>query len=154
MTLAGVAAAPDPQRVSTAGADTTGRRTDRSRTPVRRDQRGLSDSLQWTLLTPVLLLAVLGTIQAGILMHGHNVAENAAQAAAQAESAYLSAGTGTEQALAVAQVGGLTDVTVTVRRGPTKVEVGVSARIPVFLDLGQGRVSESASAPIERVTEP
>lgn len=120
----------------------------------RRDQRGLSDSLQWTLLTPVLMLTILGTIQAGILMHGHNTAENAAQAAAQAESAYLSAGTGSEQALAVAQVGGLTDVTVTVRRGPTKVEVGVAARIPVFLDFGQGRVTESASAPIERVSEP
>lgn len=117
-------------------------------------ERGLSETLQWAILTPTLMLVILGIIQAGILMHGHNVAENAAQAAAEAESAYLSAGTGTEQALAVAEVGGLTDVKVTVERGPTKVVVGVSARIPVFFDIGQGRVDETASAPIERVTEP
>ncbi len=93
------------------------------------DQRGLSDSLPWTLLTPVLLLAVLGTIQAGILMHGHNVAENAAQAAAQAESAYQAGGSGLERAVAIAAAGGLTDVRVAVRRGPAKVEVEVTARI-------------------------
>jgi len=119
-----------------------------------RDQRGLSDSVQWTVLTPVLLLAVLGTIQAGILMHGHNVAENAAQAAAQAESAYQAGGTGTEQALAIAESGGLVDTHVAVRRGPTRVEVEVTARIPIFLDIGQSRVAETASAPIEQVTRP
>lgn len=131
-----------------------GLRPVRSGRRAARDQRGLSDSVQWTLLTPVLLLAVLGTIQAGILMHGHNVAENAAQAAAQAESAYQAGGTGTEQALAIAQVGGLVDTRVAVRRGPTKVEVEVTALIPIFFDLGQGRVTEIASAPIEQVTRP
>lgn len=120
-----------------------------------RDQRGLSESLQWTVITPALMLALLGTIQAGILMHGHNVALNAAQAAAEAGSAY---GSGTAaskgQAQRVAEAGGLKDVRVSMKQVGTRLDVTVTGQIPIFFDIGQGAITERASAPVEQVTDP
>ena len=46
-------------------------------------ERGSSESTQWALLIPALMLVVLGTIQAGVWLHGRNVAAQAASAAAE-----------------------------------------------------------------------
>jgi hypothetical protein len=35
-----------------------------------RDERGLSESVQWAVLWPALMLVTLGIIQAGIFLHG------------------------------------------------------------------------------------
>jgi hypothetical protein len=37
-----------------------------------RDERGLSESVQWAVLWPALMLLTLGIIQAGIFLHGRN----------------------------------------------------------------------------------
>ena len=50
--------------------------------PLRaRDERGLSESTQWAVLFTLLMLVTLGLIQAGIVLHGRNVAQRAATAA-------------------------------------------------------------------------
>ncbi|MDN5565044.1 MAG: pilus assembly protein, partial [Luteococcus sp.] len=58
------------------------------------DERGLSESLQWAVLLPVVMLTVLGIIQSGIWLHGRSVAANAALAGAEAQ-ALSGAGGGT-----------------------------------------------------------
>ena len=49
-----------------------------------RDERGLSESTQWAVLFSLLMLLTLGIIQAGIHLHGRNVAQRAATAAVDA----------------------------------------------------------------------
>lgn len=122
---------------------------------MARDERGVSDSLQWAILTPLLLLTVLGLIQTGIWLHGRTIATNAAIAAAE-DAALLDGTADAARALAsgVASDGGLADVSVTVTQGTESARVVVTGRMPTFLDLGQGRVSEQATRPRERVTRP
>lgn len=112
----------------------------------------MSESVQWALLMPATMLAFLGALQAGLLMHGRNVAVHAAAAATEAESAYAaSPGAGSVVAAEVARAGGLGGVVVRVSRSPTEVTVEVSGRRPVLVDLGVAHVTERASAPLERV---
>jgi hypothetical protein len=54
----------------------------------------------------------------------------------------------------VATAGGLDDVTVETHRSGTQVQVVVSGRAPLMLDLGLARIIEQASAPLERATQP
>lgn len=117
-----------------------------------RDERGLSDSVQWAVLVPLTMLLLLGALQVGMLWHGRNTVHHAAAAAAEAESAYLAApGTGHQSAVRIAAAGGLTDVAVRVTRGSGRVDVEVSATVPVLIDLGMGRVTQRATSPIEAV---
>lgn len=115
----------------------------------------MTDSVQWAILTPLLLLTVLGIIQAGLWLHGRTIASNAAIAAAE-EAAVLGAADTNASAIAhrIADAGGLVDLAVTVDRGTERVRVVVSGRMPTFVDLGQTRVSEQATRPVERVTQP
>lgn len=118
-----------------------------------RDERGLSDSLQWAIATPLIMLCVLGTIQGGLLLHGRSTVRQAAAAGAEVEAVSLAGLEGASAtAQRVAQAGGLTAVSVEVRRSPAAVEVVVVARVPVFFDLGQGEVRGHASMPRERET--
>lgn len=121
----------------------------------RRDERGLSDSVQWAILTPLLLLTVLGLIQGGIWLHGRDVAVHAAIAAAE-EGALFGASEASARNVAarITDAGGLADVTIDVSRGTERVRVVVSGRMPTFVDLGQTRVSEQATRPVEQVTVP
>ncbi len=115
----------------------------------------MSESVQWALVLPVLLLILLGGIQLGIVLHARHAAGAAAQAAAEAESAYAAApGAGREAALPIARTAGLHGVEVGIDRTARRVDVTVAARVPIFFDLGQGRVRARSSAPIERVTTP
>lgn len=121
----------------------------------RRDERGLSDSVQWAILTPLLMLTVLGLIQAGIWLHGRDVAAHAAIAGAE-EGALYGASEASARAAAtrVAEAGGLADVVVDVNRGPERVQVAVRGRMPTFVDLGQTVIRQQATRPVERVTVP
>lgn len=121
----------------------------------RHDERGLSESVQFALVWPVLMLVTLGILQAGIWLHGRNVAHRVVTAAADA--ARGSAGSVAEAhelGIDLARAGGLEDVTLEVSRGPRSVTATVSGEAPVLVDLGLGRVRETVSAPLERVTPP
>jgi Flp pilus assembly protein TadG len=123
--------------------------------PVRADQRGLSASTQFAAIFPALMLLMLGLIQAGIWLHARNVAAEAANAAADVARSYDGdAGAARRAADRVARVGGLREVTIDVDRTATVVEVTLTARAPTIFDLGLGRISETATAPLERVTTP
>ncbi|WP_232547055.1 TadE/TadG family type IV pilus assembly protein [Propioniciclava soli] len=115
----------------------------------------MTDSVQWAILTPLLLLTVLGIIQAGLWLHGRTIASSAAIAGAE-EAAVLGATDSAAVAMAerLADGGGLADVTVSVERSTERVRVVVSGQMPTFVDLGQTRVSEQATRPVERVTRP
>jgi Flp pilus assembly protein TadG len=120
-----------------------------------RADRGIAESAQFALIWPLLLLVSLGIIQAGIWVHGHNVASRAANAAVDAASgSYGSATEARQIAVGIARSGGLADIDVQVSAGATLVEVTVTGRAPALLDLPLGRIQESASAPVERVTRP
>lgn len=122
---------------------------------LARDQRGLSQSVQYAVILPTLMLATLGIIQAGVWIHGHNVAVRSANAAADVARGSFGT-TSAAQALAssLAAAGGLKEVQVSVAKGPTRVDITVSAEAPMIFDVGLGRISETASAPLERATRP
>ena len=125
------------------------------RRPQPADERGVTESVQFALIWPVLLLVTLGIIQTGIWLHGHHVAIRAANAATDvARGSYGSPGEARQVAAGIANGGGLRAVAVTVSTDATRVAVTVTGRIPTMLDLPLGQISETASAPIERVTRP
>lgn len=120
------------------------------RGPVR-DERGYSESVQWAMLTPLVMLLLLGALQVAMVWHGRNTVQHAAAAAAEAESVFRApAGSGQRAAQTIASAGGVTGVAVRVDRTPNRVHVEVSGQVPVLIDLGMGRVSQRADAPLER----
>jgi Flp pilus assembly protein TadG len=124
-------------------------------TLTARDERGLSESVQWAVLWPALMLVTLGIIQAGIFLHGRNVAQRAATAAVDAaRGSYGTAGNSQHLAETIASSGGLKNISVRVQRTGTTVTAEVSAYAPMIFDLNLGRINETAAAPAERVTQP
>jgi Flp pilus assembly protein TadG len=120
-----------------------------------RDERGLSESVQWAVLWPALMLLTLGIIQAGIFLHGRNVSQRAATAAVDAaRGSYGSAADAQHLAANIANSAGLKDISVRVQRSGTTVSAEVSATAPMIFDLRLGRITETASAPLECVTAP
>jgi Flp pilus assembly protein TadG len=120
-----------------------------------RNERGLSESVQWAVLWPVLMLMTLGIIQAGIFLHGRNVAQRAATAAVDtARGSYGSVADAQLLATNIADSGGLENISVRVQRARMTVTADVSARAPMIFDLRLGRINETATAPLEHVTEP
>jgi hypothetical protein len=115
-------------------------------------ERGVTESTQWAMLIPALMLVVLGTIQAGIWLHGRTVVAHAASAVAE-EVAWGGAGEAEAVALGqrIAHDGGLQEVAVVIDRGAEVVRVQVSGRAPLVFDLGLGRLSEHAEMPRELV---
>lgn len=122
---------------------------------LTRDQRGLSNSVQYAVITPALMLVTLGIIQVGIWMHGHNVALRAAQAGADAaRGSYGSVAQAHQVAQGIAEQSGLKRVSVTVSRSAAQVDVTVAADAQLIVELGLARVVETAAAPVERFTQP
>jgi hypothetical protein len=120
-----------------------------------RDERGLSESVQWAVLCPLLMLLTLGIIQAGIYLHGRNVAQRAATSAVDtSRGSFGTAAEAERVATAVALAGGLRDVQVRVARGPVEVVAEITGRPVSILDIGVFEVHETARAPRERVTQP
>ena len=122
---------------------------------MARDERGLSESVQWTVLWPLLMLLTLGIIQSGIFMHGRNVAQRAATAAVDAaRGSYGSAADAEHLGESIASSGGLRNISVRVERTGTTATADVSAYPPMIFDLDLGRITQTAVAPLERVTQP
>ncbi len=122
---------------------------------LRRDERGLSESVQFALIWPLLMLVTLGIVQTGLWMHGRNVALRAASAATDvARGSYGDPAEARELATNLAKAGGLRAVDVELSVGAGEVTVVVSAVAPTMFEVGLGRINESASAPRERVTQP
>ncbi len=120
-----------------------------------RDERGLTESVQFALIWPLLVLLTLGIIQTGLWLHGRNVAQRAAAAATGvARGSYGEPVEARQLATSLARAGGLKDVNVDLSMGVREVTVSVSAAAPTILDVGLARIRESASAPKERVTQP
>ena len=122
---------------------------------IGRDERGLSESVQWAVLWPLLMLLTLGIIQVGIFLHGRNVAQRAATAAVDvARGSYGSAADAEHLGESIASSGGLKSISVRVKRTGTTATAEVSAYSPMIFDLDLGRINETAVAPLERVTQP
>ena len=122
---------------------------------MARDERGLSESVQWAVLWPLLMLLTLGIIQAGIFLHGRNVAQRAATAAVDAaRGSYGRRATLNSWAETIASSGGLEHISVRIQRTGTTASADVSGTAPMIFDLGLGRITETATAPLERVTQP
>jgi Flp pilus assembly protein TadG len=123
------------------------------RVPAR-DERGLNESTQWAVLFSLLMLLTLGIIQTGIHLHGRNVAQRAATAAVDAaRGSFGNVADAQQIAQGIAQSGGLHGVTIRISRGPTTVTVDVAGSAPAILDIAS-RIHETASAPLERVSQP
>ena len=119
-----------------------------------RDERGLSESTQWAVLFSLLMLLTLGIIQTGIYLHGRNAAQRAAIAAV--DSARGSFGSTTDAqhvAEGIALSGGLHGVVINIARDATTVTAEVAGSAPTILDIAS-RIQETASAPLERVSQP
>lgn len=119
--------------------------------PTRtRDERGLSESIQWAVLLPLVLLAVLGAVHAGVVLHGRTVAANAALAGAETDALSGAAGgAGDRVAREVAEGGGLLDVTTTTSRTASVVRIEVRGRVDSFLPGGATTVTSTAEQPVE-----
>lgn len=113
------------------------------------NQRGVSESTQWAVLTPVALLLLLGLVQVGVWLHARTVAGQAAATVAD-----LSASGSPDAGAAgrrIAATAGLEKVTITTNVTAELVQVTLTARAPVFFDFGQGAISETAVMPREVV---
>lgn len=119
------------------------------------NERGLSESTQWAILVPVLLVLVLGLVQLGVWLYARSVASQAAAAVADLRAAGVR-----HQAEAkhvgerIATGGGLAEVAISFQDDADTVVVTVSGRAPLFFDIGQGLVLERAVLPLERVGSP
>jgi Flp pilus assembly protein TadG len=101
------------------------------------------------------MLVTLGIVHAGIFLHGRNVAQRAATAAVDtARGSYGTAADAQRLAEAIASSGGLKNISVRVQRTGTTASADVSGDTPMIFDLGLGRITETATAPLERVTQP
>lgn len=124
-------------------------RSGRSGSHGRRDERGLSQSIQWAVLAPAIMLALLGAIDAGVWLHARSIIQQAAMTAAETQ-ALADEGPGRAEEVVRSMTGELADVTTSVDAGPTQVTVTVRARVPLALDLGLARVGASSTRARER----
>ncbi len=113
------------------------------------NQRGVSESTQWALLTPLVMLLTLGLVQLGVWLHARTVAGEAAATVADLLAS------GSPDAVAagqrVAAGGGLQEVAISSAVDAGLVVVTVAGRVPIFFDVGQGRIAERAVLPAEVV---
>ena len=94
-----------------------------------RDERGLSESAQWAVLFSLLMLITLGIIQAGVYLHGRNVAQRAATAAVgAARGSFGTTAEAHQLAADIANSGGLEGITIRITRGSSTVTAEVSGR--------------------------
>jgi hypothetical protein len=111
------------------------------------NQRGFSESTQWAVLTPAVLLVVLGLVQVGVWLHARTVAGQAAATVADLQAAGATDAKSAGERVAAA--GGLEEVQITTSINADLLVVTVSGRAPVFFDMGQGHIVEQAVLPVE-----
>lgn len=107
----------------------------------------MSESVQWSLIWPVVMLAVIGIVQGAVLMQARSAVTEAARAAVRAEALVGSRpGDALDAARQVAGPSGLREIAVQVREDEALVRAEVTARAPVFLDAGSVHLSAVAVA--------
>lgn len=117
----------------------------------RRDERGLSNSVQFTVLAPLTFGILLLVLQWGLVHWAESTALAAAQEGAAVAAAHDgSRSAGSSAARQVAENGSLHSVSVAVDRGTTQTSVTVSGRVSAV--LWSRPVSQTAIAPTERIT--
>ena len=122
----------------------------RSRPRSRRDDRGLSESVQWTLLSATAVLLLIGGVQTAVVLHTRTVVANAALAGAEARATLGgTAASASDSARAVAQHSGLTSITVDTHMSATTVTVTVSSDVPALVGIGPRHVTSTATIPRE-----
>ncbi|WP_260283269.1 TadE/TadG family type IV pilus assembly protein [Propionibacterium freudenreichii] len=110
----------------------------------RRDERGLSESLQWAVLAPVLMLIVLGLIEAGVWLHGRSIVQQAALTAAETQALSGISSDAAEKVVAD-MTGQLEAVRTHSLVSDTEISVTVEATVPLPLDVGLGDVTVTAT---------
>lgn len=120
----------------------------RGRGQDRHRDRGLAESVSWTLVAPTLLLAVLALVYGAAWLHGRTVVQQAALTAAEVQSLNGAAPGAGDQA-ARRLTAGLQDVSILVRSDARSVIASVSGRVPMPIDVGLGQVTATAIRPIE-----
>jgi uncharacterized membrane protein len=105
------------------------------------------------IILPVVLLAMWLVLQVAIVMHAQHVAQAAAQDAAVAAASDSGSPEAIARSLMQRSAGGLTSgVGVSSGGDGEFVTVTVSASVVRIFPIGTYRVTETASAPIERFT--
>ncbi len=118
---------------------------------TRRNERGTSESVQWAVLTPLVMLMVIGVIQAGVVLAARTTVRQAAMAGAETMAvAGSGGGPGAAVAVRLAVSAGLSSVDVSTSVDGGMARVHVQARAQVFFDIGQGLVSADAVMPLEQ----
>lgn len=108
------------------------------------------------ILFPAVLFFLMLIVQYGLWWHGKQVADAAAAEAAAATrvpSGTEDAGTDAAEAF-LAEAGNLTDVTVTVERGPDVVTVTVTGRAPQLVPGYAWSVTSRSVVPVEQFLDP
>ena len=114
-------------------------------------QRGLSESAQWALLIPVVLMCLFGIIQYSVCTHARTVTQTAAVAAAE-HAAFLSAQPSQAQEIAhqIMSQAHLSDISITVDYSPTEVKVHISAELNALIPRQWRHIDASAVRHKER----
>ncbi|MDR0435974.1 MAG: pilus assembly protein [Propionibacteriaceae bacterium] len=117
----------------------------------RRGERGLSESVQWVLVAPVFVLALLALVEGLLWLHARTVVTEAAFAAAEAQAAYDTRGdVATGVAVRVTASGGLDAPQVQLSGDAQWVRVAVTAHHEGFVGWFPETVSATATRPRER----
>lgn len=108
------------------------------------------------ILFPAVLFFLMLIVQYGLWWHAKQVADGAAaEAAAATRIPTGTEGAGTEAAEALlAQAGNLTDITVSVDRGPDVVTVTVTGRAPQLVPGYSWSVTARSVVPVEQFLDP
>ena len=128
-----------------------------TRRPAGRAREGGSVSIQMVVLMPALFSVMFLGVQAALMYHARTVAIAAAQEGARTAAALNSTYALGQQAARtfVVNAGGdgvLKTASVTGSRGPATANVSVSGVSLSVIPGWQPRISQSASAPVERLT--
>lgn len=116
---------------------------------ISRSERGLTTSVQWAVLLPLLLGVVVGACDAATLLNARGAVQSAASVGAEAD-AWFDAGPGTAQRAVseLVQPTALENVDLTVQRASDHTVVTVDATVRLI--TGERHISHTASAPLER----
>lgn len=109
----------------------------------------MSEALSWAVLAPVLLMTLLGVIEAGVWLHARSTVQQAALTAAEIQ-ALSGAPAGSAEQVVSQMTPELVEVRTSTAMGADSVAVSVSARVPLALDLGLAQISATATRPRER----
>lgn len=121
---------------------------------MTRDERGMSSSVQLSLLFPMIIGLFLLTLQWAMYAWGEATAKAAAEDAARTAAVYgSSAAAGQAVALAAANNDSLADVTAQVQRGATTTTARVKGKALAVVPLFPTAIHATASVPTERITE-